>query len=150
MLFEKILVIDERGLQQLLAQRLQSGNVQQSVLAGQREILIHHLAGLGEIRLGILPGLFFSGQRSAEVSLSLSGTDRLPRTNERAKEQRHEARLAMLLAGIAVAESGPEKLKNLKDPFGNGPFEYHQTGNGFELQSQLKFEGQKVILKFGR
>jgi hypothetical protein len=67
----------------------------------------------------------------------------------RSKMQRGEARLAMLLAGIAVVEGGPEKLKDLKDPFGNGSFEYHQKGNGFELQSQLQFEGQKVALKFG-
>ncbi len=68
----------------------------------------------------------------------------------RSKEQRAQARMAMLLAGIAVVESGPEKLKELKDPFGNGPFEYHQLANGFELQSQLKFEGQNVTLKVGR
>jgi hypothetical protein len=68
----------------------------------------------------------------------------------RAKMQRGEVRLAMLLAGIAVVEGGPEKLKDLNDPFGTGPFEYHQKANGFELQSQLKFEGQHVTLKFGR
>jgi hypothetical protein len=55
----------------------------------------------------------------------------------------------MLLAGIAVVEGGPEKLKDLKDPFGSGPFEYRQIGNAFELKSQLKFEGQNVTLKFG-
>jgi hypothetical protein len=68
----------------------------------------------------------------------------------RSREQRAQVRLAMLLAGIAIVESGPEKLKDLKDPFGSGPFEYRQIGNAFELKSQLKFEGQNVTLKIGR
>jgi hypothetical protein len=75
----------------------------------------------------------------------------LPSINQaRSKEQRAQVRLAMLLAGIAIVESGPDKLKELKDPFGSGPFEYHQKGDGFELRSQLQFEGQQVTLKFGR
>src|SRR4029078_10165875 len=49
----------------------------------------------------------------------------------RSKEQRHHPRLAMLLAGIAVVEGGPEKLKDLKDPFGSGPFEYRALDKGF-------------------
>jgi hypothetical protein len=68
----------------------------------------------------------------------------------RAKEQRHQARMAMLLAGIAVAESGPEKLKDLKDPFGAGPFEYKPLDKGFELKSKLQFEGQPVTLTIGK
>jgi len=68
----------------------------------------------------------------------------------RAKEQRHQARLAMLLAGIAVAESGPEKLKDIKDPFGSGPFEYKALNPGFELQSKLLYEGQAVTLTIGQ
>ena len=68
----------------------------------------------------------------------------------RSKEQRNQARLAMLLAGIAVVESGPEKLKDLKDPFGNGPFEYRALDRGFELKSKLTFEGQPVTLTVGQ
>jgi len=68
----------------------------------------------------------------------------------RAKEQRGEARLAMLLASIAVVESGPEKLKEIKDPFGNGPFEYKALDQGFELKSKLLFEGQPVTLVVGQ
>ena len=68
----------------------------------------------------------------------------------RAKEQRHQARLAMLLASIAVAESGPEKLKEIKDPFGTGPFEYRSLDKGFELKSKLQFEGQPVTLTVGQ
>jgi len=68
----------------------------------------------------------------------------------RAKEQRHQARMAMLLAGIAVAESGPDKLKEIKDPFGTGPFEYRALDKGFELKSKLQFEGQPVTLAIGQ
>jgi len=68
----------------------------------------------------------------------------------RGKEQRGQARLEMLLAGIAVAEGGPDKLKEIKDPFGTGPFEYQALDKGFELKSKLMFEGQPVTLKIGR
>jgi len=68
----------------------------------------------------------------------------------RAKEQRQQARMAMLLAGIAVAESGPEKLKEIKDPFGAGPFEYRALDKGFELKSKLLYEGQPVTLAIGQ
>lgn len=68
----------------------------------------------------------------------------------RSKEQRAQVRLAMLLAGIAVVESGPEKLKDLKDPFGSGPFEYRALDKGFELKSKLIFEGQPVTLTIGQ
>jgi len=68
----------------------------------------------------------------------------------RAKEQRQQARMAMLMAGIAVVESGPDKLKEIKDPFGKGPFEYRALDKGFELKSKLLFEGQPVTQTFGK
>jgi hypothetical protein len=67
-----------------------------------------------------------------------------------AKERRSQARLAMLLAAIAVAEAGPDQLKDIDDPFGDGSFQYQKLDNGFELKSQLKFEGQPVTLRVGR
>ncbi|HEY3394596.1 MAG TPA: hypothetical protein VGK58_17930 [Lacipirellulaceae bacterium] len=67
-----------------------------------------------------------------------------------AKERRSQARIAMLLAAIAVAEGGPDQLKNIDDPFGDGPFEYRKLDAGFELKSQLKYEGQPVTLTVGR
>jgi hypothetical protein len=67
-----------------------------------------------------------------------------------AKEQRNEARMAMLLASVAVVESGPEALKDIKDPFGDGPFEYRAIDKGFELQSKLNYEGQPVKLTVGQ
>jgi hypothetical protein len=67
-----------------------------------------------------------------------------------AKERRSQARVAMLLAAIAVAEGGPDKLTSIDDPFGDGPFEYQKLDNGFELKSQLKLEGKPVTLTVGQ
>ncbi len=67
-----------------------------------------------------------------------------------AQERRNQARMAMLLAAVAVAEGGPDKLKDIKDPFGSGPFDYRSLDKGFELKSQLLFEGQPVTLTAGQ
>jgi hypothetical protein len=66
-----------------------------------------------------------------------------------AKERRSQARVAMLLAAIAVADGGPDQLKNIDDPFGDGPFEYRKLDKGFELTSRLQYEGQPVTVKVG-
>jgi hypothetical protein len=66
-----------------------------------------------------------------------------------AKERRSQARVAMLLAAIAAAEGGPDELKSIDDPFGDGPFEYRKLDQGFELKSQLKYEGEPVTLVVG-
>jgi hypothetical protein len=67
-----------------------------------------------------------------------------------AKHHRNQARMAMLLAAIAVADGGPDKLRDIKDPFGTGPFEYHALDKGFELKSKLLFEGKPVTLTVGQ
>jgi hypothetical protein len=54
----------------------------------------------------------------------------------------------MLLASIAVVESGPEKLKEIKSPF--GPYEYRALDKGFELKSKAMYEGQPVTLTIGQ
>ncbi|HZL90664.1 MAG TPA: hypothetical protein VFB96_20010 [Pirellulaceae bacterium] len=66
-----------------------------------------------------------------------------------AKDHRHKARFALLFAAIAVAQDGPAKLKEIKDPYGDGPFEYKALDKGFELKSKLLFEGQPVTLVAG-
>ena len=66
-----------------------------------------------------------------------------------AKERRSQARMAMLMAAIAVADGGPDQLTNIDDPFGDGPFEYRKLDKGFELKSQLQYEGQPVTVNFG-
>lgn len=58
-----------------------------------------------------------------------------------------EARMAMLKAAIAIALDGPDRAKDFKDPFGNGPFEYRPIGKGFELKSRLVYQDKPVTLK---
>lgn len=68
----------------------------------------------------------------------------------RNKENQQRARMEMLLTAIAIAHDGPEAAKKTKDPFGDGPFEYKPLDRGFELKSQLLFEGKPVTLTVGR
>jgi hypothetical protein len=56
----------------------------------------------------------------------------------------------MLLAGLAVIEGGPEKLADIKDPFGDGRFGYRKLDVGFELSSKLEQDGKPVTLVIGQ
>ncbi len=67
-----------------------------------------------------------------------------------AAERRNQARMAMLFAAIAIAQDGPDKLRDFKDPFGTGPFEYRALDKGFELKSKLIFRDQPVTLTVGQ
>jgi hypothetical protein len=63
---------------------------------------------------------------------------------------RTEARFAMLHAAIRIVLAGPEQLKTIKDPFGDGPFKYRSFDGGFELESGLKFkDGPPVTVTVG-
>ncbi len=65
-------------------------------------------------------------------------------------DHRNRARVVMLLAAIAVAQDGPDALKNFKDPFGDGPFEYRRLDPGFELKSKLLYDDKPVTLTVGQ
>jgi hypothetical protein len=59
-------------------------------------------------------------------------------------------RFAMLHAAIAIVLCGTGQLKNSKDPFGDGPFQYRSFKGGFELQSKLKHkDGPPITLTVG-
>jgi hypothetical protein len=64
-------------------------------------------------------------------------------------QRRSDVRMAMLMAGIAVVERGPEKIADFKDPFGDGPFGYKKLKTGFELSSKLMHDGKPVTLMVG-
>lgn len=64
-------------------------------------------------------------------------------------ERRNHTQMALFKAALAVVQDGTDKLKNIKDPSGNGPFEYRVKGNGFELKSKLLFNSKPVILRVG-
>lgn len=64
--------------------------------------------------------------------------------------RRNQARMAMLKAAAAVVRDGPDALKSVKDPFGDGPFAYRASGPGFELASKLLDHDRPVTLTVGR
>jgi hypothetical protein len=67
-----------------------------------------------------------------------------------AAQRRAQVRMAMLLASIAFVEGGEQKLAEIKDPFGDGPFAYRKLETGFELSSKLTEDGKPVTLKIGQ
>jgi len=64
--------------------------------------------------------------------------------------RRADARLALFKAAVAVARGGPAALKDVKDPFGDGPFAYKAADGGFELTSKLRFNGEPVSQAVGK
>jgi hypothetical protein len=67
-----------------------------------------------------------------------------------ASERKNKAMMALLKTAIAVVQGGPDKVKESKDPFGKGPFEYRTLDKGFELKSKLIFREQPVALVVGQ
>jgi hypothetical protein len=64
-------------------------------------------------------------------------------------QRRHQARTALFQAAISIVQGGPDKVGDIKDPFGNGPFEYRALDKGFELKSKLLVKGQRLTLTVG-
>ena len=60
-----------------------------------------------------------------------------------------ETLLLMLRAAAAVVLEGSEKIKDFKDPYGSGPFQYRALQSGFELKSELLVEGKPITLTVG-
>jgi hypothetical protein len=67
-----------------------------------------------------------------------------------ASQRRNQTQLALFKAALAVVQGGPDKLKDIRDPFGDGPFEYRALDKGFELRSRLIVNGQPVMLTVGK
>jgi hypothetical protein len=67
-----------------------------------------------------------------------------------ANDYRSQAQMALLKAALAVVEGGPARLKEIRDPFGTGPFSYHDLDKGFELKSLLRHNDREVLLDIGQ
>jgi hypothetical protein len=67
-----------------------------------------------------------------------------------AAHRRAAVRLALFRTAVAVVQGGPDKVKESKDPSGDGPFEYKATDGGFELKSKLTIKDQPVTLVVGK
>jgi hypothetical protein len=78
------------------------------------------------------------------AGLFVPGIDRLM-----AAQRRSEAEMAIFKAAFGVVQGGSDKVKDFKDPFGDGPLEYRALEKGFELKSKLLFKGKPVSLTFG-
>ncbi len=65
-------------------------------------------------------------------------------------ERRAQTQRELFKAALAVVQGGPDSLKNFRDPFGNGPFEYRRLDQGFELRSSLVVNGMPVTLTVGQ
>jgi hypothetical protein len=63
--------------------------------------------------------------------------------------RRARTRIALFKAALAVVQGGPDKLKDIKDPFGKGPFTYRALDKGFELKSKFLVEGKPLTLTVG-
>ncbi len=63
---------------------------------------------------------------------------------------RLETKWAMLAAAIALYKEGAKALSSVKDPYGDGPFEYRKWDGGFELSSKLTYDDKPVSLTFGK
>ncbi len=68
-------------------------------------------------------------------------------------EAKHQTRLALIQAAVAVQLDGPDALKKEahRDPFGSGAFTYAKRANGFELRSSFTDrQGEPVSMIVGR
>jgi hypothetical protein len=45
-------------------------------------------------------------------------------------------RLELLRAAVAVARGGPDKVKDFRDPSGDGPFKYTALPGGFKVEAK--------------
>ena len=57
-------------------------------------------------------------------------------------------RTAMVAAGLAVVQGGPDALQSHPDPSTGQSFAYTRTADGFELQSSFQFQEKPVKLSF--
>jgi hypothetical protein len=64
-------------------------------------------------------------------------------------ERRHLAQMALFKAALAVVQGGPDRVKDFKDPAGDGAVEYRALDKGFELRSKLLFQGKPLTLTVG-
>ncbi len=56
----------------------------------------------------------------------------------RFEEAKIQTKYAMLEAGVLIMMEGPQAVSKVRDPYGDGQFEYRKLDKGFELVSDLK------------
>ncbi len=89
--------------------------------------------------------------KTANAASPLAGVLGLPIMDQVvARERRNRTQMALFKAAVAVVQDGPNQLRSINDPFGDGPFEFRSLDKGFELKSKLVFKGQPVTLTVGQ
>jgi hypothetical protein len=58
----------------------------------------------------------------------------------RAREEKFQVQLTLFRAALAVAQNGPEKVKEFRDPAASGWVTYKTIPGGFAIQSQFRDE----------
>jgi hypothetical protein len=64
------------------------------------------------------------------------------------KVRQAEVNREMIVAGLAVAENGPEALSTHPDSSSGQPFVYTETPDGFELRSTYQMSGKPMTMQF--
>jgi hypothetical protein len=60
------------------------------------------------------------------------------------------AQWAILQAVSLVLQRGPQTVKDIVDPYGNGPLVYEPSADGFAIRSALVIDGKPVAITFKR
>jgi hypothetical protein len=102
-------------------------------------------------KLAALPGKEFDAQYPEFVMKAKAASPLadfvLPNIGKFVNAQRRaQTQRALFKAALAVVAGGPDKLKDIPDPFGDGPFTYQALDKGFELKSKL-LDGKDKPLK---
>jgi hypothetical protein len=66
-----------------------------------------------------------------------------------AAEDKILVRRTLFKAALAIAESGPDAARRIKDPAGDGPFEVQKLERGYELRSKLTDKDRPISLRVG-
>jgi hypothetical protein len=56
----------------------------------------------------------------------------------------------ILRAALLVFQRGPNAVEEIRDPYGDGPFQYEPLADGFTIRSALAIDGKPVELRFAR
>jgi hypothetical protein len=67
-----------------------------------------------------------------------------------ATERQTQTRMTLFKAALAIVQAGPNKLKEITDPLGDGPFQYRASDKWFELTSKLLYHEKPVSLTVGQ
>src|SRR5208282_2531245 len=66
------------------------------------------------------------------------------------REAASQSQMSMLKAAIAMQLGGRKTFTQVRDPFGEGPFDLRTTAAGYVLTSKLIIDGKPFTMTFGK